>query len=420
VNAIDRPDFNPYESVLSLSGQLDANQMSNLPMDTVFIQTPDLNMSYNPGSIVVAGQRLVYLLNSEVVAEARYYPGWKGIISTDGTGDGNMIVYQSPLACPYLSHFPQGFENWSSYDSTLVYVVSSTPLKINSITADGSYVNGQAWWRTGTSWTSGWPITIPPNEDVIIQVAGKAKSISIQTDNGSMTIPVADGQKDPLTILDPSQTRISTPNSAYYMLAIYKSAFGNGNLTVKIDDHRFNVNLNQNQSSEPNFSYIGPVYLAGGTHTISISRNNITISQMDGILIYSLDKGESFLSADNLLSSTRSNNSSIRYQKISPVQYSVNVNSSNAFYLVFSETYDKGWVASIDGQQISAQDHFTANGYANCWYINKTGSYSITLEFTPQRLFYVGVVVSIATLIVFSVYIGIKIVSKSKNLNAIK
>jgi hypothetical protein len=401
-------DFEINESILALSSQLNADQVSNLPTDTVFIQTPDLNMSYNPVSGVENGQRFVYLLNSKVVAEARYYSGWKGIISTDGTGDGNMLVYSSPLACPYLPYFPAGFVNWSSYDSTLIYVASSSQLTINSVTADGVSVDGQAWWRTGTSWTSGWPITIPPNEDVTIQVAGKAKSISLQTDNGSITIPAADGQKDPLTILDPSQTRISTPNSADYILAIYKNAFGNGNFTVKIDDHTFNVNLNQNQSSDTNFSYIGPVYLAGGIHTISMSRNNMTISQMDGILIYSLDKGESFLGADKLLSSTRPNNSSITYQRINPTQYNVNVNSSNVFYLVFSEAYDKGWVASIDGHQIPAQQHFTANGFANCWYINKTGSYTIKLEFIPQNLFYVGAFVSLATLIVCSIYVGIK------------
>jgi hypothetical protein len=420
VEAVDRSDFVPYESVLVLSGQLDGNQESNLPVDTVFIQTPDLNMSYNPNTNVVAGQRLVYLLNSEVVAEARYYSGWKGLISTDGKGDGSMLVYQSPLECPYLSYFPQGFKNWSSYDSTIVYVASSTPLRINSITADGTYVYGQAWWQTDTSWTSGWPITIPPNEDVIIQIAGKAKAIGLQTGNGSITIPVADGKKDPLTVLDPSQTRISTPNSGEYMLAIYKNVFGNGNLIVNIDDHSFRVNLDQNHNSGFNFSYIGPFYLAGGVHTINMSRNNMTVSQMQGILIYSLNKGESFLSADDLLSSNRPNNVTISYNKISPTLCNVDVNSSNAFYLVFSEAYNKGWVASIDGQKISTKEHFTANGYANCWYINKTGSYTITLEFTPQKLFYAGAVVSIATLILCFVLVGKKIARKSYILNTIK
>jgi len=405
VQAVQRPDFDINGSILALSSQLEANQVSNLPMDTVFVQTPDLNMTYNPVSNVVPGQRLVYVLNSQVVAEARYYPGWKGIIGTNGTGDGNMLVYSSPAACPYINYFPQGFVNWSSYDSTLIYVSSSSPVTITSITADGTPANGQAWWQTGTSWESGWPITIPANQEAIIQVSTKAGSITLQTDTGPVTIPVGDGLKDPLNVLDPSQTKISTPDAADYLFAIYKSAFGYSDLSVKVDNQTFNVNLNQNQSSDPNYSYIGPVHLAAGTHTVSVSLNNKTTSQINGILIYSLHQGESLVSADNLLSSDRPNNVLVSYREINPTQYTLQVNSSNPYYLVFSEAYDKGWVASIDGKEISAQEHFTANGFANCWYVNKTGSYTITLEFTPQKLFYVGAVVSIATLIVFSIYL---------------
>ena len=192
------------------------------------------------------------------------------------------------------------------------------------------------------------------------------------------------------------------------MFAIHQSSLGYGNLSVKIDNQTFNVNIHQNQSPETDFSYIGPIYLATGTHTISESMNNVTVSQMGGILVYSLSKGESFLSADDLFSSNRPHNASVSYQRINPTLYNVNVNSSYAFYLVFSEAYDKGWIASIDGQQIPAEEHFTANGYANCWYINKTGSYTIKLEFVPQKLFYEGAVVSVATIIAFSVYVGIK------------
>ncbi|HEX7481929.1 MAG TPA: hypothetical protein VF350_00485, partial [Candidatus Bathyarchaeia archaeon] len=225
---VERPDFQINESVVALFNQLDAVQMSNLPMDTVFIQTPDLYMNYNSVSSVVEGQRLVYLLNTKVAAEARYYSGWKEIVSTDGTGDKSMIVFPSPSACPYLPYFPGGFVNWSSYDSTLVYVASSSPLTINSISADSVTVQGQAWWQTGASWQSGWPVTIPANEVAIIQVSGKPSSISLQIDNGSITIPVADGWNHSLTTLKPSQPVISTPNAAAYLIAIDHNSIGYG------------------------------------------------------------------------------------------------------------------------------------------------------------------------------------------------
>ena len=143
---------------------------------------------------------------------------------------------------------------------------------------------------------------------------------------------------------------------------------------------------------------------------INHKADNVTLEtnppQIDSMLLYSLKNGESFVDADNLLSSNQTNNTSITYEEINPTQYTVHVNSSKPFYLIFSEFYDNGWVATINGQQIPDQYHFTANGYANGWYINKTGTYTITLEFTPQNLFYAGATISIATLIICSVYIS--------------
>lgn len=39
-------------------------------------------------------------------------------------------------------------------------------------------------------------------------------------------------------------------------------------------------------------------------------------------------------------------------------------------------------------------------------YINKTGTYTITLEFWPQKLFYIGSTISITTLILCILYIS--------------
>ena len=96
----------------------------------------------------------------------------------------------------------------------------------------------------------------------------------------------------------------------------------------------------------------------------------------------------------------------VTYEEINPTQYAVQVDSSQSFYLVLSQSFDNGWVATINGQQIPDQYHFTANGYANGWYINKTGTYTITLEFEPQNLFYAGAAISIIALIVCTAYVS--------------
>ena len=110
-----------------------------------------------------------------------------------------------------------------------------------------------------------------------------------------------------------------------------------------------------------------------------------------------------------LLSSKAENNEEpvdMSFEKVNPTRYIVHINAAKPFALVFSESYHKEWIAYIDGRQIPDEYHFIANGYANAWYINKTGTYTITLEFWPQKLFYTGSAISITTLILCILYIS--------------
>jgi len=58
------------------------------------------------------------------------------------------------------------------------------------------------------------------------------------------------------------------------------------------------------------------------------------------------------------------------------------------------------WISVLLRDSIPDKHHFVANGYANAWYIDKTGTYTITLYFKPQSLLYVGAMISIITLII--------------------
>ena len=55
-----------------------------------------------------------------------------------------------------------------------------------------------------------------------------------------------------------------------------------------------------------------------------------------------------------------------------------------------------GWICTSGawGQQTELTDHYLVNAYANGWHVPKTGQYTITLEFTPQLMHEVGVIVS--------------------------
>ena len=128
--------------------------------------------------------------------------------------------------------------------------------------------------------------------------------------------------------------------------------------------------------------------------------------------------------------------------------------ASRSFWLVFSESFHEGWKAYIRKKtedrekktketkepwsalvnawkdrenRIELKDHFIANGYANSWWVpveinysqgqSNTRSFEIILEFKPQRLFEVGVFISLVTLICclsYLVYYGIKRKRKKK------
>lgn len=109
----------------------------------------------------------------------------------------------------------------------------------------------------------------------------------------------------------------------------------------------------------------------------------------------------------------------IKQRKINPTRYIVDVDWNGSaprpFWLVFNESYNDGWKAYVDdlsegtapvlmNSMFSAEgryieDHVTLNGYANGWWVDtgKSGRYEITIEYSPQRFFNRGVLLSAAS-----------------------
>ena len=85
----------------------------------------------------------------------------------------------------------------------------------------------------------------------------------------------------------------------------------------------------------------------------------------------------------------------IHAEKINPTKYRVSFATySDAAVVIFSERFDKGWkLSGFDNT------HLRINGYANGWLINKKGSYSVSLEYKPQKVFMLGTLFSAITII---------------------
>jgi len=84
-----------------------------------------------------------------------------------------------------------------------------------------------------------------------------------------------------------------------------------------------------------------------------------------------------------------------QYQKISSTEYLVNVKGiTQPFYIILAESYDDGWKAFVNGkEQIPDKNHLIVEGFANGWYLNKTGNFNVKLYFQPQKYYDIGLIV---------------------------
>ncbi len=92
----------------------------------------------------------------------------------------------------------------------------------------------------------------------------------------------------------------------------------------------------------------------------------------------------------------------ITFVENTPTKVTVHVsNATTPYYLVFRETYDPQWAAFYsNGTEVDPRDHIAVNGFANAWYMNKTGNYTITLYYTLQTDAWIAWGVSFAALFV--------------------
>jgi hypothetical protein len=67
---------------------------------------------------------------------------------------------------------------------------------------------------------------------------------------------------------------------------------------------------------------------------------------------------------------------------ISPTEYVIYMNSTSPSYLILNEQFDENWIAYANGKQLPS--HLMFNDYANAWFINKTGSLAIELQYSPE------------------------------------
>lgn len=93
----------------------------------------------------------------------------------------------------------------------------------------------------------------------------------------------------------------------------------------------------------------------------------------------------------------------IKWYKDSPTLYDLDLNNQVLPYiLVFSETFHPAWqITDLVGNKIDLP-HFSINGFANGWFIDKELAKKVRVEFMLQRLFIPAVFISVIAFILSS------------------
>lgn len=85
------------------------------------------------------------------------------------------------------------------------------------------------------------------------------------------------------------------------------------------------------------------------------------------------------------------------YKEINPADYSLNsLNISKGDKLIFSESFNKGWVLEFDGKEILSDKY---NGELNSFVFPKNGNYTVSVIYKPQQWVNLGFKISVISLI---------------------
>lgn len=108
----------------------------------------------------------------------------------------------------------------------------------------------------------------------------------------------------------------------------------------------------------------------------------------------------------------------MNFKRLNSTKYLIEVQDAQApYYLTFAESFSSQWkIFPLQQQEtedlallwknwfrqsLFEDNHYLANYYANAWYIDQKGDYKFIIEYRPQRLFYLGGLVSLIFLFSF-------------------
>jgi hypothetical protein len=177
-----------------------------------------------------------------------------------------------------------------------------------------------------------------------------------------------------------------------------------------IDKTGSNISLNTAGDTEINSSqlewlYSNSTHLNKGEYKLKIhSKSPI---DLDSVVVYSTDNNTNYNVLNNKHNKifdlfTLKDKSPLarisEYKKINPTKYVINVNATKPFIISLAESYDPLWIVYATDKSNFKTNSFPLYSTINGFYINKTGNYTLNMEYIPQKWFEEAAIVSIVTL----------------------
>jgi len=193
---------------------------------------------------------------------------------------------------------------------------------------------------------------------------------------------------------------VTIPREGWYRIAA-RLAYGPGfgNMTVRFNG--FSATVSCNSASE-GFRWIelgNPVFLTSSNMAIFV--DSIGHIKLDQLTFYSVT-GTDDTTTLNQIFTTEQSAPSISWNKVDESRYAAHVKTDKPFFLIFSEAHHPLWRAFIDDQEISP---IVAYSVVNGFFINKTGEFDVTINFTGQTYADIGLKISAITLVATVIYL---------------
>jgi hypothetical protein len=207
-----------------------------------------------------------------------------------------------------------------------------------------------------------------------------------------------------------ASTKLFIPVEGRYGVAV-RTADGPdyGDIVISVDGLT-NYTIQSNSSVNTlSWREVGPLELSFGYHNFSIINVGLNKTELDEIVLYSLHDDESIPLRDRIFQTSSS--VEVKFVEINPSEYSVHVNSTAPFYLVFRQTYNPLWKANGDGVDVNPT---IAYSFVNSFYFDRVGSFDLRIRFLGQMYFNIGSVVSVITLMMIAIFTVFSLFKRGK------